>query len=60
MRIGSQSPQDNTLWGTNRAALPSDVASGAQVTIPVTITAPHDNGTYTFCWRMVKEGVTWF
>ena len=40
VRIGSQSPQDNTLWGTNRAALPSDVASGTQVTIPVTITAP--------------------
>lgn len=60
VRLGSQDPQDNTLWGTHRAALPADVAPGAFVTIPVTITAPHAPGTYTFRWRMVQEGVTWF
>jgi len=60
VHLGSQAPQDNTIWGTNRAPLPGDVASGAQVIIPVTITAPHTPGTYTFRWRMLQEGVTWF
>ncbi|GAC1346741.1 MAG: hypothetical protein NVSMB27_10850 [Ktedonobacteraceae bacterium] len=59
-RLGAQNPQDNTTWGTNRASLPFDVTAGMQVTIPVTVKAPHTNGSYTFQWAMVKEGVTWF
>jgi hypothetical protein len=59
-RLGSQNPQDNTTWGTNRASLPGDVAGGVQVTIPVTVKAPHTDGSYPFQWAMVQEGVTWF
>jgi hypothetical protein len=59
-RLGAQSPQDNSTWGTNRFALPHDVAPGEQVSIPMQVTAPTVPGTYQFAWRMVQEGVSWF
>ncbi|HEV7205060.1 MAG TPA: NBR1-Ig-like domain-containing protein [Jatrophihabitans sp.] len=59
-RLGAQSPQDNTTWGTNRVELPNDVAPGEQVTFTVPVTVPSTPGTYHFAWRMVQELVTWF
>ncbi len=58
--IGSQSPQDNFYWGTNRLYLPGDVAPGEQVTITATLSAPVDEGLYAFQWQMVQDGVEWF
>ena len=59
-RLGSQSPTDNTDWGTNRITLPNDVAPTEQVTITATLTAPTNQGLYNFQWRMLQDGVAWF
>jgi len=59
-RLGSQNPQDNTRWGSNRVVLPYAVPPGSQVTFNFAVTAPSRTGTYNFQWRMVQEGVEWF
>jgi uncharacterized repeat protein (TIGR03803 family) len=59
-RLGSQNPQDNTLWGTGRVGLPGPVAPGQQVTFNFTVTAPAKVGSYNFQWRVVQDGVEWF
>jgi hypothetical protein len=62
-RLGSQTLQDNTTWGINRANLPPtklQVLPGEQVTFTFTVTAPSPPGTYNFQWKMLQEGVQWF
>jgi YD repeat-containing protein len=63
-RLGSQSPQDNVLWGTARVYLPATVAPGADVTFTFNAVAPFggedESPTAQFQWRMVQEGVEWF
>ena len=60
-KLGSQSPQDNTTWGTNRAVLAaSPISPGQNATFSFTATAPTTPGAYTFAWQMVREGVHWF
>jgi|GEM_PF-5789769 len=59
-RLGSQNPQDNTTWGTNRVDVPGLVPPGATTTFNFTVVAPSSPGIYRFQWRMVQEGVTWF
>lgn len=59
--LGSQSPQDNTTWGTGRWALPADpITAGQNAAFTRTFTAPTTPGTYTFAWKMVQDGVEWF
>ena len=58
--IGSQQPPNNITWGAMRFALPQVVASGSEVTITATITAPIVPGEYPFQWKMQQEGVQWF
>ena len=43
-----------------RFSLPSDVAPGASVTIPVTLSAPTAPGQHVLRMRMVKGTATWF
>ena len=61
-RLGSQSPQDNTTWGTNRFNLETGdvIAPGQSKTFTMPITAPATPGNYIFQWRMVQELVGWF
>lgn len=59
-RLGSQSPQDNFTWGTNRVTLPANVSPNQTVAITVNATAPTTPGTYSFAWGMVEESVEWF
>lgn len=61
-KLGSQNPQDNTTWGTNRIYLPSGVTvpPGSDYTFNFYVTAPSVGGLYNFQWRMLKEGVEWF
>ena len=59
-KLGSQNAQDNTTWATNRVALTSDVAPGANHTFTFDVTAPATAGSYDFQWRMVQDGVQWF
>jgi thermolysin len=58
-RLGSQNPQDNTVWGFNRVYLPTGttVPQGSDYTFYFTVTAPSTAGSYNFQWRMVQEGV---
>lgn len=59
-RLGSQNPQDNTIWGAARATLPVDVGPGGSTDIIFTVTAPATTGLKSMTWRMLHEGVTWF
>ncbi len=61
-RLGSQNPQDNTRWGTNRVSLPAgaQVPPGGTFDFIWRIQAPATAGTYDFQWRMVHDGVRWF
>lgn len=62
-KLGTQNPQDNTLWtGSTRVWLPAGttVQPGASHTFYFTVTAPATPGNYNFQWRMVQEGVGWF
>ncbi|MDL2079000.1 NBR1-Ig-like domain-containing protein [Streptomyces sp. GXMU-J15] len=60
-RLGSQSPQDNTTWGTGRVDLPqATVDPGDSAVFRFGIQAPATAGRYAFCWQMVREGVRWF
>jgi YD repeat-containing protein len=63
-RLGSQNPQDNTIWmtTTNRVGLlPGEsVSPGATTTFSFVVTAPISPGSYNFQWRMVQDGVEWF
>ena len=60
--MGSQSPQDNSLWGFGRVALPHNVAPGEEVTFTTDFKAPGTDNLYgySFQWQMVQDGVEWF
>ncbi len=57
--LGSQNPQDNSAWGTNRVAMPASTAPGSTATFSFNVTAPAF-GSYNFQWQMVQDGVAWF
>jgi len=62
-KLGTQNPQDNTLWtGGPRIYLPAgaQINPGQSWTFSFNITAPSTPGTYNFQWRMVQEFVGWF
>lgn len=62
-KLGTQNPQDNTLWiGGNRVYLPAGVTvpPGSNYTFNFTVTAPSTPGYYNFQWQMVHEFVQWF
>ena len=58
--FGSQNPQDNTRWGTNRITLSAAVAPGQTNTTTFSCTAPTSAAIYPFEWKLVQEGVEWF
>jgi hypothetical protein len=60
LRLGSQSPEDNTLWGLNRVDIPGPVAPDTEAIFRFSLTAPSEQGIYPLQWRMVDEGVEWF
>lgn len=60
-RLGSQAPQDNTIWGTNRVNLPAPGVDPQQTAVfSFQITAPNAAGWEQFCWQMLRESVHWF
>lgn len=54
--LGSQNPQDNTTWGSNRINLGTPVAPGQQAILNISTHAPATSGTYNFAWQMVQNG----
>ena len=63
-KLGSQNPQDNTVWlaATNRADLgvADAILPGQAKTFSFSVKAPASAGTYNFQWKMIREGVEWF
>ncbi len=59
-RLGTQSPQDNAEWGSNRYALPGSLDPEQHSASTFTVTAPAAAGTYHLQLRPVREGVRWF
>lgn len=59
-RLGSQSPQDNQIWGLGRVELLAPVPPGETAVLAFHVTAPGTPGAATFHWQMLQEGVTWF
>jgi hypothetical protein len=50
-----------TSWHTDqRFSLPADLAPGASVTLPITVTAPATLGSLVLEYQMVKEAQFWF
>lgn len=60
--LGSINPQDNETWGVNRVFLNDGetIEPGEEKTFTFDITAPAENGSYTFQWQMLQEDVEWF
>jgi len=61
--LGSQNPQDNGRWGTQRIYMGTGhtVEPGQTYTFTATLTAPHVPGLYDFQWRMTEgAGYGWF
>jgi RHS repeat-associated protein len=58
-KLGSQNPENNGTWAIARVALPGDIAPGQTATFSFQIQAPPP-GNFSFQWRMLQEGVTWF
>lgn len=59
MNLGSQSPRDNSTWGTSRVVMPHDVSPGQDVAFNFWVQAPAWAGTYQMQWKMVKDGMSW-
>ncbi|MYN40409.1 hypothetical protein GTP55_13600 [Duganella sp. FT109W] len=58
--LGSQSAENNTIWGLKRVSVDTDVPSGGTYTFTIPVTAPATAGAYHFQWRMVQENIQWF
>jgi microsomal dipeptidase-like Zn-dependent dipeptidase len=61
-RLGMENPQDIAAWRLNRVDLPGPVPPGGEATFRFSMTAPAEQGTYAFQWRMLREGFgfEWF
>jgi Ig-like domain from next to BRCA1 gene len=60
-RLGSQGPEDNTVWGTGRVELADSAVDPEQeADFAFPISAPAAPGRYDFAWRLVRDGVCWF
>jgi hypothetical protein len=61
-RLGSQAPQDNSIWSCVRVDLPTaaSIAPGQVATYTFNIIAPAVAGTYALQARMLVEGFEWF
>jgi len=61
-KLGSQSPEDNTIWGLDRVNLNVDesIAPNFEKTFTFEIVVPNSDGIYNFQWKMIQEGEEWF
>jgi hypothetical protein len=59
-KLGSQSPESNSIWGSNKTDLTTSVFPGESYTFTLSCTAPITPGSYNFQHRMLQEGVEWF
>ena len=61
-KLGSQSPEDNKIWGLDRVNLSVDenIEPNAEKTFTFEIVVPNSDGIYNFQWQMIQEGEEWF
>jgi Ig-like domain from next to BRCA1 gene len=59
VRLGSQEPENNLVWGPGRIDVPRDVEPGDTVPFTFDVVAPATSGEHAFSWRVVREGVAW-
>jgi hypothetical protein len=59
-RLGSQNPQDNTVWGLGRVELPGTTQPNREADFRFYVTAPATPGVYQFQWQMLQEWIAWF
>lgn len=60
VRLGTKSPDNNTIWGTNRLDLPYNVPPGQQVTISAKVGTPHGTpGTYPLQVQLIVDEQYW-
>jgi hypothetical protein len=61
-KLGSQNPEDNMIWGSDRVLLDDvdNILPNQEKTFQFDITSPSEVGTYYLQWQMIKEGVEWF
>lgn len=55
--VGAAAPSNDGIWGAGRVALPSSVAPGYAVTVPIGARAPGTPGTYPYRWTVKQDGV---
>jgi hypothetical protein len=60
IRLGSQSPADNQVWGPSRLDITDPVGPGEDATFSIQVTAPPILGLVKFQWRLLQDGVEWF
>ncbi|PQB07686.1 hypothetical protein BST83_11355 [Polaribacter filamentus] len=61
-KLGSQSPEDNIIWGLDRVNLSVDegIAPNEEKTFTFEIVVPNSDGIYNFQWQMIQDGEEWF
>ncbi len=58
-KLGSQGAPNNTTWGLKEKTVAGSVAPNRSHVFTLTIKAPSTAGSYSFSWRMRRNG-TWF
>jgi hypothetical protein len=60
--LGSENPQDNFTWSTNRLVMEEgvEIPLGQSYAFKGVLIAPEAPGTYDFQWRMLQDAVEWF
>lgn len=58
--LGTQNPQDNTIWGAHRVWLPSRIQPGEIAVMVFPVRAPTTPGVYNLQGRMVNSRNHWF
>jgi RHS repeat-associated protein len=58
--LGSQTPENNAIWGISRVPVAGAIAPGATQTFTFQAQAPATPASHAFHWRMVQDGVEWF
>ncbi|MGA9767807.1 MAG: NBR1-Ig-like domain-containing protein, partial [Blastocatellia bacterium] len=59
-KLGSQSPANNTNWGTSRATVTKSISPGSVASFKFNVTAPTAPGTYNFQWQMIQDTTGFF
>lgn len=55
VRLRSEKPEGNTIWGTAEEPLNVNVAPGDTFVFTFNVTAPSTSGDYDFQWRLVED-----